>query len=297
MAASDPGLVRLRMASVTVLTLGTSLGVLFGLTELSGQTFTVALLGVVISMISSMALNDGRPLQRLITAGWMLAIAAAAVTLGAVLAPYTVAGDAAFVVIMAAATAGRRFGPRAVSLGMVGFMTYFFALFLGATISLLPWLIAALAIGTAVSLGMSLLLRDHPDRQLRRALRALQSRLGLVLDDIADGLVTGRWTERDHRKLRQRVTRVNETMLMIHGQLRDIDHGDLPAGTNADALAIQLFDVELATEHLSGVWNLAAASGAGSGLPPRARANLMAAVAALRAALRQPPQVVRQPPR
>ncbi len=64
--AADPGLVRLRMASTTVFTLGLSLSVLYALTQLAGQTFTVALLGVVVSMIASMAFNDRRPIQRVL---------------------------------------------------------------------------------------------------------------------------------------------------------------------------------------------------------------------------------------
>ena len=173
--ASDPGLVRLRTAGTTVFTLAAALGVLFVLTELFSQAFTVALLGVVISMISSMAFTDRRPLLEAGTAGIMLVIAAAAVSLGAALAPHKLAGDVVFVVIMTVATAGRRFGPRSTSLGMVGFMTYFFALFLGATISLLPWLIGALAVGTGIGLAVHLAFREDPGTQVRRALRGLES--------------------------------------------------------------------------------------------------------------------------
>lgn len=43
--ASDPGLVRLRMASTTVATLALSLGVLYGVTQMASQPFTVACSG------------------------------------------------------------------------------------------------------------------------------------------------------------------------------------------------------------------------------------------------------------
>lgn len=55
---SDPGLLRLQMALQTVLTLAVALLVLELLTTATGEPLTVALLGVVIAMMSSMAVND-----------------------------------------------------------------------------------------------------------------------------------------------------------------------------------------------------------------------------------------------
>ncbi len=277
------------MAAMTVLTLATSLGVLYGLTDLLGQTFTVALLGVVISMISSMAFSDPRRWQQAETAGLMLVIAAVAVSLGAVLAPHKLAGDVTFVVIMTVATAARRFGPRATTLGMVGFMTYFFALFLGATVSLLPWLIGALAVGTGVSLGIHLVLREDPDAQVRRAMGALRASVALVVDVVADGVAFGRCSEPD--RLRRRMARVSRAALMIDGELQD-----LHVSNGADRLALLVFDVELANEHLAGVWNRVTASPVSPSAtdPGHARAEVLAALSALGAGLRPgaPPAVL-----
>jgi uncharacterized membrane protein YccC len=282
--ASDPGLVRLSMATTTVVTLGVSLGVLYGTTQAAGQPFTVAMLGVVISMISSMAFKGPRPAQRAITTAFMLVIAAATVTLGALLAPHKVGGDVVFVAIMAAATAGRRFGPRAASLGMAGFMTYFFALFLGATLAMLPWLIIALVIGTAVSLGMTFVLREHPDRQARRALRALQARVRLLLDVVADALANGHFDERDRRRLARRIDGVNQASLMVDGLLDDQGVSAIPDRSDVEDLKLGLFDVELAAEALiRSCWRAAADEAFAS---PRTRAELAEAIDALRASFR-----------
>jgi hypothetical protein len=280
LAASDPGLARLRTAATTVLTLAASLGLLYVLTDLFGQTFTVALLGVVISMISSMAFTDPSPRRQAEMGGLMLASAAAAVSLGAVLAPHKLAGDVVFVVIMTAATAGRRFGPRSNSVGMVAFMTYFFALFLGATVSLLPWLIGALAVGTGVSLAVHLALRGNPDAQVRRATSALESAAALVVGDVADVVASARWTERDRRRLRQGMARVSRAALMIDGELADLDDGDGP-----DSLALAVFDVELAAEHLIGAWDRVASEGP-SGPADGARDDVLAALSAVGIGLR-----------
>jgi hypothetical protein len=146
--ASDPGLVQLRVASGKVLSLGISLAVLYGFTKLACQPFTVALLSVLIPMIASMA-----PLQQLATAALMLAVTGTAVTLGAWLVSDKVAADVVIVVIIAATTFAQRCSSRAANLGLAGFMTYLVARSAGATFAQLPWLISALAIGTAVSLA------------------------------------------------------------------------------------------------------------------------------------------------
>jgi len=58
LVASDPGSLRLRMAATTVATVVLALAVLAGLATLTGQPITIALLGVVIAMISSVAVTD-----------------------------------------------------------------------------------------------------------------------------------------------------------------------------------------------------------------------------------------------
>ncbi len=120
--ASDPGLTRFRMAMTTTLTLVVALGVLYGITKAFGQPITVALLGVVIAMLSSAAVNDPDPRQQTITLLAMPVPAAAAVTLGALLAAHKVAGDVVFVAVMFTGVYIRRFGARGMAFGMVAFM-------------------------------------------------------------------------------------------------------------------------------------------------------------------------------
>ena len=58
---SDPGLLRLRMATRTTGALATALLVLFLLTKATGQPLTVALLGALIAMISARSVNEPDP--------------------------------------------------------------------------------------------------------------------------------------------------------------------------------------------------------------------------------------------
>ena len=54
---SDPGLLRLRMATRTTGALATALLALFLLTKATGQPLTVALLGAVVTMIAARSVN------------------------------------------------------------------------------------------------------------------------------------------------------------------------------------------------------------------------------------------------
>jgi uncharacterized membrane protein YccC len=151
---------------------------------------------------------------------------------------------------------------------------------------------ATVAIGTAVSLSVGLVLRENPPRQISRMGHALDSRLALVLDVVADGLAASAWTSWHHRRLARRVGQVHDTVLMIGGQLHDLDEHDLPGGIDRDTLVRRLFDVELSVEYLSAAWQRAADGGSGPGHDadpqPETRSRLRDAVVALRTGLRAP---------
>ncbi len=245
LVASDPGSLRLRMAATTVATVVLALVVLAGLATLTGQPITIALLGVVIAMISSVAVTDQELRQRVLTTVLLPLPAVAAVALGALLAPQLFAGDAVFVVIMMVAVYVRRFGPRGTALGMVAFISYFFALFLHATLTQLPALAVAVIIGVACSLLMrNVVVRDRPERELARLLRAFRARLGAVVGAVADRLVDGSLTPRSGRRLQHLLIRLNDAALMVEDRIDD------RVGSEA---ALRVFDAELATEQLCGL--------------------------------------------
>src|SRR3984885_5688302 len=141
---SDPGLLRLRMATRTTAALACSLAILYVITKATGQPLTVALLGVVITMIAAQSVNEPNPRQQRITMALLPAPAALAITAGVLLAQHRVASDIVFVVAVLPALPPRRFGARGRALGQVAFNAYFSTLYLRASISELPWLIGAI---------------------------------------------------------------------------------------------------------------------------------------------------------
>lgn len=275
------------MAIRTTAALGCSLLVMYVLTRAIGQPLTVALLGVVITMVASRSVNEPDLRRQRITMALLPVPAALSITAAALLAPHKVVSDAVFVVIVFAAVYIRRFGARGRALGMVAFMSYFFTLYLRARLSELPWLIGAVVVGTVCTFVMSTyVLPDRPERVLRSTIGALRARMAIVVDTTADAVRTGRLDERRRRRMRARTIRLNETALMVQGQIEDkADPAMLWPGVSSEQLAPWLFDAELSIEWVATAGRRAAVT---ADIPGPTRAALVGALAQLARAIRTP---------
>jgi uncharacterized membrane protein YgaE (UPF0421/DUF939 family) len=285
---SDPGLLRLRMAVRTTVALALALLILFLLTRATHQPLTVALLGMLITMVAGRAVNDPDPQSQKLTMALLPLPAALAITAAAMLAPHRVAADAAFVAVVFAAVYARRYGPRGRALGMVGFMAYFFTLYLQAKPAELPWLVGAVLVGTACSFVMNVyVLPDKPEWVLRATVRALRARMAIVIDTTAELVAAGELEERQARRLRLRTVGLNETALMVQSQIEDkVNPAAVWPGVSGEDLALWLFDAELTVERVATAGARAALADAD--IPPAIRADLAGALSQLSRAIRQP---------
>ncbi|OIN79326.1 FUSC family protein [Mycobacterium malmoense] len=285
---SDPGWLRLRIATRTTAALGCSLLILDVLTRATGRPLGVTFLGVVISMIAARSVREPDPHQQRITMALLPLPAALAIAAAALLAPHKVPADVVFVMIVFAAVYIRRFGARGQALGMVAFMAYFFTLYLQARVSELPWLIGSVVVGTACTFVVTTyVLPDRPERVLRATIRSLRARMAIVVDTTADALRTGRLDDRRRRRMRTRVARLNETALMMQSQIEDQANPATPwPGISAEQLAPWLFDAELAVEWVAIAGQRAAA--VEPAIPAPTRAELAAALTELAWAIRTP---------
>ena len=289
---SDPGLLRLRMAVRTTAALACSLVVLSLLTKATGQPLTVALLGVVITMIAARSVNEPDPRQQRITMALVPLPGALSITAATLLAAHPIAADVVFVAVVFVAVYVRRFGARGRALGMVAFMSYFITLYLRASLSELPWLIVAVVVGTVCTFTISsYVLPDQPERVLRSTIRALRARMAIVIDTTAEAVRTGRLDERRRRYMRARTLRLNETALMVQDQIEDkANPAMFYRGVSAEHLSPWLFDAELAIEWVATAGRRAAvlASEHPSAIPATTRAELVTALLMLSRAIRTP---------
>ena len=293
---SDPGLLRLRAATRTTASLACSMGILFLLTRATGQPLTVALLGVIITMIAAQSVNEADPRQQRITMALLPLPAALSITAASLLAGHLVAGDVVFVVVVFAAVYARRYGARGRALGMVAFNSYFATLYLRASISELPWMIGAVVVGAVCTFVIrTYVLPDRPERVLRATVRALRARMAIVVDTTTEAVRTGYLDERRLRRMRARTIRLNETALLIQGQIEDkANPAMLWPGVTGAQLSPWLFDAELAVEWIATAGRRLVAIGTDTppqnptAVPDTTRGELVAALTQLSRAIRVP---------
>ncbi|MCD2186414.1 FUSC family protein [Actinomycetospora soli] len=266
LVTADPGLARLRLASVAVASMAIAAGlVAWGRAALvPDEPVTVVLFAGVLAMISNLAVNEKTVARQRVTTALMVLPALASTTVGTLLSPYRVVADVVFVAVMIGAVYVRRYGPRGFALGMGAFMPFFFTQFLQAK----PPQIPALCVAVLLGLGTTLLLRgvlfaERPERTLRRLVDAFRARaheMVLRVDEVFAEAQQGaaRAPGAEHEQVGDAVLerlyrarrRLNETALLVEDQLEYSAADRVWPGLENDLLALRVVDTELGLERL-----------------------------------------------
>lgn len=236
--SADPGLGRLLLAArVTLAVALTVLALAIG-AALYDVPLTVSILGAIVAMQASLAITDpdARTTTLLAPLPGIIGI-----VLGATFASRGWLADVIFLVVLFVAVAVRVRGQRWTAFGTIAMMTYFFALFLGSTLSQLPALITAVVVAIAFTFGVRfVLLPDRPAWIARRTMDAFKARLRHV-SAASKELVETRDPTAARQRLAAAIQRLNETAASIEGRLGD---------GAADEVRI-VFDAELAAEDVA----------------------------------------------
>jgi uncharacterized membrane protein YgaE (UPF0421/DUF939 family) len=301
LVTADPGLARLRLASIAVASMALAVGIIAvgRATVLAGEPVTIVLFAGVLAMISNLAVNESTIRRQRITTALMVLPALAATVVGTLLSSHRVVADVVFVAVMVAAVYVRRFGPRGFALGMGAFMPFFFTQFLAAK----PAQVPALCVAVVVGLGSTLLLRsvvfsERPERTLRRLVDAFRARaheMILRVDDVlaatqdaADGGSTpGLSAGGEHEQVGETVLerlyrarrRLNETALLVEDQLERTPAARVWPGLENELLALRVVDTELGLERLGVAVRRLARTGAPGGEDADQRATPLALTA------------------
>ncbi|MBO0877196.1 MAG: FUSC family protein, partial [Pseudonocardia sp.] len=164
-------------------------------------------------------------------------------------------------------------------------------LFLRAGPAQLPTLIVSAVLGTACSvLAREVLWPDRDTAVLARLLPAVRARVGAVLDSTRAALRDGELSDHADLRLRVRLRRLNESALLVEDRVERAGDNQLWPQVSNEALALRVFDLELATEEVA----LAAArllyaspNGNGPPAPAEERRRLARLLGVLRRAVRE----------
>ncbi|MBX3039588.1 MAG: FUSC family protein [Bdellovibrionaceae bacterium] len=240
----DPGLQALRNALRGTVTIVVSFLLLSFLAKALHQAPTLAFVGVLVAMMSSMLISDATVKQQKRTLLWMILPAAIGLSGSILLAPVPTWRLGLFLVVTFLAVAARRHGPRATALGFMAFMSYVSAMLFPMPIEVLPWVFGAVL----VALGTTFLMRfvifaDRPRRILELFLQAFDAHMDFLLGEMASGLRERNSLEKVRKNLRRRLVRLNELSLTVEQFLKaGTSHG---LKTESEALHLALFEREL----------------------------------------------------
>ena len=249
--ASDPDLSRLRASARALLIALVGAGVLLGAARLLGLPAKAALIGVVVPMMSAVIVQDAARGEQRVTLWLMPLVATPAIWLGTWLADRPWWSGAAFVAIIVAGFEARRLGPRGTGLGTVAYLSYFYALLLkpdpGSELVLLGFLLA----GTAIANALLAATQERPAALVRHQLRALRSRVALLLSDLVAALDMPD-PERAAGRAQRQVAPLNGLSLTLDGRLDQVDpQRPDPSGGGVPALRDLLLQTELCAETLA----------------------------------------------
>jgi uncharacterized membrane protein YgaE (UPF0421/DUF939 family) len=271
---SDPDLGRLRKGLHAVLGAGLAALVLSRLARLLGEPPTVTLVGTMVAMMGSQLASDTSVRAQRLTTALMVVPALSSAVVGTLVAQVPLLGAASFAAAIFLSAFVRRFGPRGTALGMIGFFSFFNALFFHVKVEQIPVLGGAMLVAVAIAfLVRFVLIPDRPERDLQRLLRAFRRTLDVVLWELRDVPERPRLTPALVRRLSRQADRLSDSALALDERL----------ARDPPELRQRLFEAELAASRVLGAVRQVVHSGA---LGHPVREEMRKALVAARVALR-----------
>jgi uncharacterized membrane protein YccC len=236
-AATDPGLLRLLLATRGTLSVGLTATVMSLVAASLGRPIAEFAFGVVLSMVGPFVMRDPTRRQRLFTLLSLLPPAAIAVTVSSLLHEYPPSGEIWFLGLVFAGALLQARHPRALGIGLIAVIMTYVGLYLRLPPETLAPQLASLLIGAAMIYTVCfVLLPFRPVSTLQRAVRSVQRRAGRILREAGETT--------DPHALARHLARLNEAALAAEDQLVLLDE---PSRVD---VRLHLFDLEQAVARL-----------------------------------------------
>ena len=268
----DPGFTRLLSAVRALLAAAfAGLTVLVLLRSFDTEISRAAIFGSMIAIFSSAVSSRGVGTGRRTTALLAVLPVAVAILLTGTLGTSPVVVVVAMAVIALAGTWVARFGQRWAAMGQVLFITFYFALLMNMRSGeLLPHVIAGVVGVLWAFLFAFVILPDRPGRVARDGVASFEQRLVVTMNPLIDAVSAARWdpdlATRTHRDMLQ----LHRSAAFLNGQLTATNTTLGLTPSQANALRLRVFDLELAAVTLVD----AAREATGEGMPMTLRARL-----------------------
>ena len=247
LVASDPSLDRLRSGVRAVLTAGLAAALFLLVPPLLGKPYESTLAGIVVPMMAGVAVQDPGRKQQQVTMALIPFVASVALVLGSLAANNVLLSRGLFLLTIFAAFQARRFGARGTALGMIGYLSYFYAILLNVPASQVAWDPLFVFIGCAIAYAVQFwLVPEHPGRMLLSQLRAYRARIAALLHDLVQWLDRG--SKRRDDRIDRQLAALNQQSLGLESRLKDFARDDAEAAS--DLIRDRVLRCEIAAETL-----------------------------------------------
>lgn len=214
-----------------------------------GQPPSLAFVGVLLAMMSSLIVNDAGTHRQKVTVMMLILPAAFGLSLSILLREAPQLRIGIFLLITFFAVYLRRYGPRYLAIGFILFMAYFAPLFFPLGLQSLPWVLSAVLL----SLGISFIMRfyvlpDRPRVVLRHFLKAFGYHRDELLKDLTTALEHPENQKDSRERLTQHLARLSEISVAIEIYLNN--GGGQNLRSESEKLQMTLFERELDIRNL-----------------------------------------------
>jgi uncharacterized membrane protein YccC len=228
--AADPGGFAARTALRASLALAAAVLLLLAFGARFGDPLLLAIVGGEIAMMTSASVSDASQQEQRVSLLLSVIAAAAAVSLAVVVSPVPWLAVVVLCALVFVVVLVRSIGPRGMAVGLLAFMGYFLALYVGAKPTQLPSLLISILVGGAVAWVVHFhVVRERRDRVRQAVLRAFRARVLLLLAALAHDAADGGGDARRWQRIRRGTGRVGEVALALE-QAVGVAEGAPPTG-------------------------------------------------------------------
>ncbi|HEV7993519.1 MAG TPA: FUSC family protein [Gemmatimonadaceae bacterium] len=275
--ATDPGGYSLRIALRAAISLALSAALLVAIANSLKLPSTVPFVGAQVAMMSSAGVSDPTPSAQRWTFLLALLAGIGSVCLASLVSTSPLLAGAVFCALTFVSVLARKIGPRGMAVGLMGFLAYFSALYVGATTRTIAALVGSVVVGGAVAYVVHFwIVRENQASVRARVLAAFGARMRLLLDDLALDVESGARSKRRWRRIRRAAGSIGELALALDDSTGRA--GAVPPSARVREWLARLLHVQLAVDMLAESVHLVASKGASD----ETRALLARMVRALR---------------
>ncbi|KGX85603.1 FUSC family protein [Pontibacillus litoralis] len=249
LSASDPGMPRLAEALKTVfsalLAVATT-SVLINFFDIGEYTVQVNVFSGIIAVVCIHIIAEEPVDKRKVTFFSMGAVSFITFTLGSYLNQFMLMPDIAILITVFLAFYLSKYNTIYFSICLMAFFSIYYAVILRVEFEMVPWFYISIVNGLVYAFLIEfILLKDQPDKSLKRSMRSFHIQTNLILNLVKQLVTSPNLTSRQVKTLEKNLTKVNEYARHISGQLSNTDPSTVWKGLTARELRLYVYDADM----------------------------------------------------